>query len=87
MENAFYEVVLREMNAVGCGQKTPESAALDVLKEFAADRIYVSSRFIEKNKLEQKVLELKEYGVSTADIAERMGVSMRHVRRIYAKMN
>lgn len=87
MENVFYDVVLREMNAVNSGSKSPESAANDVLNEFAADRIYISTRFLKKNELEEKVMKLKSYGISTASIAERTGVSMRHVRRICAKLN
>jgi hypothetical protein len=87
LQNEFYDVVLREMNAVSCGSKSPETAALDVLKEFSADRIYISSRFIRKNSLAEKVLKLKSLGVSKACIAERTGVTMRHVRRICAGLN
>lgn len=87
MQNVFYDAVLREMNAVRCGRKSPETAAIDVLKEFSADRIYISSRFIRKNSLNEKVFKLKKHGLSNADIAERTGVSMRHVRRICAGLN
>ena len=85
-ENLLYEAMVREMNSVQLGNKTPEKAALSVLREFANDRVYISTRFVEHAKLSEKIVHLKNYGVENADIADRLGISKRHVRRIYSSM-
>ena len=85
-ENVLYDVMVREMRSVKFGSKSPEIAALSVIREFASDRVYVSSRFLNHADLALKVIKLKDYGVDTAGIAERLGISRRHVRRLYACM-
>ncbi|WP_320005885.1 hypothetical protein [Maridesulfovibrio sp.] len=85
-ENALYDVLVREMNHVKSGMKCPEKAALSVMDEFAHESVYVSTRFLKHAGLAVKVAELKDYGVENCDIAERLGISKRHVRRLYASM-
>ncbi|WP_031479981.1 hypothetical protein [Maridesulfovibrio frigidus] len=82
-ENILYEAIVREMKNVRIGEKSPESAALNVIREFANDRVYISSRFVEHVQLGAKVIKLKNYGVENSDIAERLGISERHVRRLW----
>ena len=82
-ENVLYEVIVREMKNVRMGENSPERAALNVIKEFANDRVYVSSRFVEHVQLGAKVIKLKNYGVENSDIADRLGISERHVRRLW----
>ncbi|SDK88568.1 hypothetical protein SAMN05660337_1571 [Maridesulfovibrio ferrireducens] len=86
-ENLLYEAMVREMDSVRLGNKSPEKAALSVLKEFSNDRVYISTRFVEHAKLTEKVIKLKNYGIENADIADRLGITQRHVRRIYSSMN
>ncbi|WP_319765114.1 hypothetical protein [Maridesulfovibrio sp.] len=85
-ENALYDVLVREMNHVKSGMKCPEKAALSVVSEFAHESVYVSNRFLKRAGLAAKVAQLKDYGVETCDIAERLGISKRHVRRLYASL-
>ncbi len=85
-ENVFYDVLVREMSHVKSGTKCPEKAALCVMSEFAHESVYVSTRFLKHAGLAVKVARLKDYGVETSDIAERLGISKRHVRRLYASM-
>ncbi|WP_027721577.1 hypothetical protein [Maridesulfovibrio zosterae] len=85
--NQLYEVIVREMNHVMANGKSPENAALSVMNEFAHENIYVSTRYLKHAGLAAKVAELKTYGVENADIAERLGITKRHVRRLYASLN
>lgn len=85
-ENVLYDVLVREMNHVQSGIKCPEKAALSVMSEFAHESVYVSTRFLKHAGLAAKVAQLKDYGVETCNIAERLGISKRHVRRLYASL-
>ncbi|GEM_PF-2647187 len=84
--NHLYEVIVREMNHVKSGAKCPEKAALSVMNEFAQESVYVSTRFLKHAGLAAKVAQLKDYGIENADIAERLGITKRHVRRLYASL-
>lgn len=85
--NHLYDVIVREMNHVKSGGKCPETAALSVMNEFAQENVYVSTRFLKHAGLANKVAQLKDYGIENADIAERLGITKRHVRRLYASLN
>ena len=85
--NQLYEVIVREMNYVKDNSKSPKNAALCVMNEFAQENVYVSTRYLKHAGLAAKVVELKNYGVENADIAERLGITKRHVRRLYASLN
>lgn len=86
-ENCLYNVLVREMNHVKNDGKCPEAAALCVMNEFAQESVYVSTRYLKHAGLAAKVAKLKNYGIETRDIAERLGITKRHVRRLYASMN
>ncbi len=84
--NGLYEVLLREMENVDKGKKSPEKAVMSVLNEFSRESIYVSTRYAKHAALAAKVLELRNKGLETGEIAQRLGISKRHARRIYASM-
>ncbi|CCO25390.1 hypothetical protein [Maridesulfovibrio hydrothermalis] len=85
-ENYLYDVLVREMVQVQDGAKCPEKAALSVMSEFAQESVYFSTRYLKHAGLAVKVAELKDYGVENSAIAERLGITKRHVRRLYASM-
>ncbi|WP_320170640.1 hypothetical protein [Maridesulfovibrio sp.] len=85
-DNDLYEAILREMHKVKAGDKCPENAAFSVMNEFSRESIYVSTRFLRHARLGEKVLKLRNSGIGTSEIAERLGISKRHARRLYAAM-
>lgn len=85
-DNDLYEAMVREMNNVKAGMKTPENAALSVMCEFSRESVYVSTRYVKHASLSTRVLELRNQGLENKDVAERLGISKRHARRLYAAM-
>lgn len=85
-DNDLYDVIVKEMNNVMEGVKCPEKAAMNVMEQFSRETIYVSTRFLKHAELSSKVVYLRNSGLGTAEIAERLGISKRHARRLYASM-
>ncbi|WP_432737624.1 hypothetical protein [Maridesulfovibrio sp. FT414] len=85
-DNDLYDVILREMVKVKEGHKCPEKAALSVMGEFSKESVYVSTRYLRHAGLAAKVLKLRNDGLETGEIAQRLGISKRHARRLYASM-
>lgn len=85
-DNVLYDVILREMENVSEGMKSPEKAAMSVMNQFSRESIYVSTRYAKHVSLASRVVQLRESGLGTKEIAQRLGISKRHARRLYSSV-
>jgi DNA-binding NarL/FixJ family response regulator len=83
------EAIVRAIQAVHDGEKTPEEAALSVMREFQRESVDFPAIDREREPITTRavrIMKLRAEGVPVAMIAQREGISPRRVWAIIASM-
>lgn len=81
----FYSVIRRELKAVQQAEKEPEQAIIELYNLFPELGDISLSRIGKKELLLTTITRMKARGDKTAEIAKRLGISARHIRRLCAQ--
>lgn len=85
--NSLEEDLILQMNLVKDGQRMPEEVVCYLYDRYPKlEQVFRSIRQKRKERKEELIIKLKEQGLNTKQIAERIGVSSRHVRRLSARL-
>lgn len=86
MFNNFEEALLNELRAVEKGEKIPEESVQKLYREFPRlEKMYLATRWRKRDRNIALVKKLKDQGVETSAVAERLDLSTSYVRRLYKR--